>query len=140
MSWFTDVNLMVGHDEADNTELPPPALNPVAAHALEEIDKHAFLIGSAGTAASILAPGKRPFTVGRPEKVICINHFHVSSGHQHERLVREAAQQHGITLTGVLQTCGGYLEAKGTLAGTPWRTTSRAGRPVKAVNIDLFGP
>ena len=69
-----------------------------------------------------------------------INHVHVSAGHQHERLLREKVQQHGITLTGVLRPCGGCLGAKGIRAGTPWRTTSRAGRLMETVHIDLFGP
>ena len=122
MSVFTDVELMDGHDETKYTDCFPPALNPAAAQALEDIDKHTLLTGSIGTAASVLAPRNRPFTVGKPEKVFDINHFHVSSGHQHERLLRQTAQQHGITLTGVLQPCGGCLEAKGIRSGTPRRT------------------
>ena len=140
MSVFTDVELMDGHDETNYTDFFPPALNPAEAQALEEIDKHTLLTGSVGTAASILAPGKRSFTVGKPEKVIDINHFHASSGHQHERLLRQTAQQHGVTLMGVLQPCGGCLEAKRIRAGTPRRTTSRAGRPMETVHIDLSGP
>ena len=122
------------------TDIFPPALNPAAAQALEEIDKHTFLTGSVGAAESVLAPGNRPFTVGKPEKVVDIYHFHVSSGHQHERPLRQTTQQHGIILTGVLQPCGGCLEAKGIRAGTPRRTTSRAGRPMETVHIYLSVP
>ena len=91
------------------------------------------------TAAAVLAPGKRPFTVGKPAKVLDINHFHFS-GHLNERLLRETAQQHGITLTGVLQPCGECLAAKGVRGGVPRRTTSRAGRPMETGHIDLAGP
>ena len=126
MSVFTLVELMDGHDETYCTDCFPLALNPDAAQALEVIDKHTRLTGSVSTAASVLAPGKRPFTVGKPEKVIDINHFHVFSGHQHERLLRQTAQYHMITLTGVLQPCGGCLETKGIRAGTRRRTTSCA--------------
>ena len=52
------------------------------------------------TVAAVLAPGKRPFTVGKPAKVLDINDFHFSSGPLNERLLGETAQQHGITLTG----------------------------------------
>ena len=83
---------------------------------------HTLLTGNVDTAASVLAPGKCPVEVGKPDKVINIIHFHVSSGHQHERLLREIAQKHGITLTGVLHACGGCLEAKGIRAGTPRRS------------------
>ena len=124
MSVFTDVELMDGHDDTNYTDCFPPALNPAAAQALEEIDKHTLLTCSVGIAASVLAPGKRPFTVARPFT------FHVSSGHQHDYLLRRTAQQHGITLTGVLQPCGGCLEVNGIRAGTPRRTTSRAERPM----------
>ena len=86
MSVFTDVALMDGHDETNYTDLCPPALNPAAAQALEEIDKHTLFIGSVGTPASVVAPGKRPFTVGKPEKVVDINYADVPAGHQHERL------------------------------------------------------
>ena len=72
--------------------------------------------------------------------MIDINHIQVSSGHQREHLLRQTAQQHGITLTGVLQSCGGCLEVKGIRAGTVRRTTSRAGKPVDTVHIDLSGP
>ena len=92
MSVFTDVELMDGHHETNYTHCFPPALNPAAAQALEEIDKRTLLTGNLGTAASVLALGKRPFTVGKAEKVIDINHFHVFSGHQHERLLRQTAQ------------------------------------------------
>ena len=70
------------------------------------------------TVAAVLAPGKRPFTVGKPAKVLDINDFHFSSGPLNERLLGETAQQHGITVTGVLHPCGRCLEAKGCLLYT----------------------
>ena len=67
------------------------------------------------------------------------NTFHFSSGHLNERLLREPAKQQDVTLTGVLQPCGGYLEAKGVRAGVPRRTTSHAGTPMKTVRMELAG-
>ena len=72
--------------------------------------------------------------------MVDINHFHFSSAYLRERLLRETARQHGITLTGVLQPCGGCLEAKVVRAGVPRRTTSRAGKPMETVHIDLVDP
>ena len=66
--------------------------------------------------------------------------FCVSSGHVNERLSSETAQQHRMTLTGMLQPCGECLEAKGVQAGVPRETISRAGKPVETVHIDLAGP
>ena len=91
------------------------------------------------TAAAVVAPAKRPFTVGKPDKILDINHFH-SSGHVNERLLMEVAQQHGVALRGVLRPCGRSLEAKGVRGEVPRRTTSRAERPMEAVHIDLAGP
>ena len=45
-----------------------------------------------------------------------------------------------ITLTGVLQPCDGCLEAKGIRAGTRWRMTSRAERPMESAYTYLSGP
>ena len=92
------------------------------------------------TAAAVLALGRRTFAVGKPTERIDINHFHVSSGHFNERLLRETTQQHGVTLTGVLQPCGGCLEAKRVRAWVPRGTTSRAGKPMETMHIDLAGP
>ena len=71
--------------------------------------------------------------------MIDISYFQSSFGHKHERLLREMVQQHGITLTGMLQPCGGCFEAKGIRAGTSRRTTSREGRSMETVHIDLSG-
>ena len=90
MSVFTLVELMDGHDETYCTDCFPLALNPDAAQALEVIDKHTRLTGSVSTAASVLAPGKRPLTAGKPSKAIDTNHFQASSIHQHERLLRHS--------------------------------------------------
>ena len=48
------------------------------------------------TAAAVLAPGRRPFAIGKPTKSTDINIFYVSSGHLDKRLSRETAQQHGV--------------------------------------------
>ena len=69
-----------------------------------------------------------------------INTFHFSSGHLNERLLRETAKQQGVTLTDVLQPCGGCLEAQRVRAGVPRRTTSQAAKPMETVHIDPVGP
>ena len=141
MSVFTDVRLMDGQDDALHTYVFPAPLKAAAAQALSETDWHELHVGNVGmTAAAVLAPGRRPLAVGNPTKSIDINHCHVSSGHLNERLLRETDQQHGVTLTGVLQPCGGCLEAKGVRVGVPRRTVSRAGKPIETVHIDLAGP
>ena len=63
------------------------------------------------TAAAVFAPGRRPFTVGKSTKSLDANHFRVSSSHLNKPLLRETDQQRGMTLTGVLQPCGGCFEA-----------------------------
>ena len=55
-------------------------------------------------------------------------------------MLRETAEQQGVTLTGVLQPCGRYLEVTGVRTGVPRRTISRAARPLATVHIDLTGP
>ena len=141
MSVFTDVRLIDGQDDALFTDFFSAPLNTAAAQALSETDWHEPHVGCVGmTAAAVLASGRRRFAVGKPIKSEDINHFHVSSGHLNERLLRERAHQHGVTSTGVLQPCGGCLEAKGVQAGVPRRTTSRAGKPMETVHIDLAGP
>ena len=47
------------------------------------------------TAAAVVAPAKRPFTVGKPDKILDINHFH-SSGHVNERLLMESGRAANI--------------------------------------------
>ena len=142
MSVFTDVTLMNGQDDALYTDFIPAPLNAAAAQALSGTDWHELHVGNVGmtAAAAVLAPGRRPIAVGNPSKSININHFHVSSGHLNERLLRETAQQHGVTLTGVLPPCCGCLEAKEVRAGVPRRTTSRAGKPMETAHADLAGP
>ena len=141
MSVFTDVRLMDGQDDALFTDFFPALLNAAAAQALSVTDWHELNVGNVGmTAAAALAPCRRPFAVGKPTKSVDINHVRVSSSHLNERLMRETPKQHGVTLTGVLQPSGGCLEAKGVRAGLPRRTTSRAGKLVATVHIDLAGP
>ena len=53
------------------------------------------------TAAAVLAPDRRPFTVGKPTKYREIYHIFFSSGYVNGRLLSEMVQQHGMTLTGV---------------------------------------
>ena len=82
VSVFTDVRLMNGQDDtAVYTELFPTP-NGAAVQALAESDRNDLHLGNVSMAAAVvLAPGKRPFTVGKPAKILDINHFHSSSGH-----------------------------------------------------------
>ncbi|CAB1107751.1 unnamed protein product [Ectocarpus sp. CCAP 1310/34] len=90
-------------------------------------------------AVPVMAPGKRPFSVGKPTKIIDVNLLHVSSSHANEFLLRELAKQHGLRLTGVLRPCGGCLQAKGKKAGVPHQSGTRAERPHDLWHIDLCG-
>ena len=69
------------------------------------------------TVTPALAPGRRPFTVGKHDIFTHTSHVHVSSGHLYEPLLMETAGQHRITLREVLQPCGGCLETKGVPVG-----------------------
>ena len=82
MSVLTDVRLMGGDDDTVYSDFFPTPLNAAAMQALAESDSKYARIGNVSiTAAAVLAPGKRPFTVGKPAKILDINHFHSSSGH-----------------------------------------------------------
>ena len=113
MSIYSDVQLMDDIDSTVHTECFPPPLNDAVAQALEKSDWHALHVGDGMTAAAVLAPGNRPFAVGTPDKMVDINHFHFFTGHLGENLLRATARQHGIILTGVLQSCAGCVKAKG---------------------------
>ena len=140
MSIYSDVQLVDGIDSIAHTEVFPPPLNNAIAQALEKYDWHALHVGNGMTAAAVLAPGKHPFTVGKPVIMADINHFHFFTDHLGENLLSATAQQHGKFLTGVLQPCAGCVEGKGVRAGVPRRTTSRAATPMETVHIDLAGP
>ena len=75
-SIYSDVQHMGGIDSTAHTEFSPPPLNDAVAQALEKSDWHALHVGDGMTAAAVLAPGKRPFTVGKPVKMVDISHFH----------------------------------------------------------------
>lgn len=99
-------------------------LHTAAAQALTGLDRTDLEVRPVGmTASPVLAPGRHPLTVGKRDRLRDTNHLHVSFGHVNERVLGETAGQHGITLTGLLQPCGGLLEAKGARAGVPRRTT-----------------
>ena len=103
----TVARLMDSHDDTVYTEFFPAPQNAAAAQALSETDCHEPHVRNVGmTAAVVLAPGMRQFTVGKPTKCSEIYHFFVSSGHVNGRLLSEMVQQHGMTLTRVLQPCG----------------------------------
>ena len=140
MGVFTDIRRMDGQDGTVSTDFFPTPLHATAAQALTESDRTDPEVRHAGmTASPVLAPGRRPPTVGKRDRFIDII-LHVSSGHVNKRLLRETAGQHGFALTGVLQPCGGCLEAKDVRAGVPRKTISDAGRPMETVHINLAGP
>ena len=141
MSVFTDARLMDGRDDTMYTDVFTAPPNAAAPQAISDTDWHELHVGDVVmTAAAVLAPDRRPFALGKPNKGIDINHFHGSSGHLNELLLNKTDQQHGVSLTGVLQSCGGCLEANGGRAGVPQRTISRPGKPMETVRIDLPGP
>ena len=140
MSICSDVQLVDGIDSIAHTEFFPPPRDDAVAQALEKSDWYAVHVGDGMTAAAVLAPGKHPFTVGKPVKMADVNHFHFSTDHLGENLLRATARQHGKFLTGVLQPCAGCVEAKGVRAGVLQRTTSHAARPMETMHIDLAGP
>ena len=141
---FTDIRLVDGFDVAPSTSFFPSPLDTAEVRVLEAADWRVPLVYEAGilrpTAASVIAPRSRPFSVGKAVRRIDNNIFHFYSGHPNERSLRETAKQKGVILTGVLQPCGGCLEAKGVRARVPPRTTSRARRPMETVHIDPAGP
>lgn len=73
MSVFSNVQLVDGKDDTADT-VSFSSLNAAAAQDLEESDRHALHVGNSITSAAVLAPGKRPFTVGKPDKMIDIDH------------------------------------------------------------------
>ena len=135
---------MDGFDDTPPTSFFLRFLDTAESQVLEAADCHVPLGYDTGnvrqTAASVIAPGSRPFSVGKAVKRIDVNTFHFSSGHLNERLLRKTAKKQGVILTGVLQPCGGCLEAKGLRIGVPRRTASRARWPMETVHIDLAGP
>ncbi|CAM9585446.1 unnamed protein product, partial [Ectocarpus sp. 12 AP-2014] len=70
-------------------------------------------------AMAVLGPGKTPFNVGNAQKVMGINTFHNPAGHLSEPILRLSAKQHGIALTGTMDSCRWCLPARGTRAPVP---------------------
>ena len=94
--------------------------------------------GNDGMAAAVLSPGG--LFLKKKNRVVDINHFHVSLAHAHSNVLKATAQQDGIQLVGELAPCSGCSMAKGIRAPTPHRTTSRAEAPLDLVHIDTAGP
>ena len=102
MSVYSDVTLMNGHDDTVYSDFFPTPFSAASMQALVASDKNDLNVVKVGvTAAAVLAPGKRPFTVGKPAEILDINHFHFS-GHLNERMLTETRQRHGINRTGGL--------------------------------------
>lgn len=69
MSVFTDGTLMDGQDDTVHTNFFRAPLNAAASQALSETDWHELHVRNVGmTAAAVLTPGRRPFTVGKSTK------------------------------------------------------------------------
>ena len=133
MGIFLDVDLMDGYDPDPPESFFPPIFTNEDLHVLTK--EPCFQ-----QAAAVLAPSPAAFTVGKPSRTIDINHFHASTGHVNEFLMRETAKQQDVRLTGVLLPCVGCLEAKGRRAPVPRRAGTRAAMPFGRVHIDLCGP
>ena len=133
MSVFLDEELMGGVDNSNPADFFPRAMT--VAEQIEQVG-----VEFMENAASVLAPAKHPFSVGKPTKDVDINFFHVSLSHANETLLRATAEQQGIQLTGVLQPCAGCAEAKGRRASVSRRHGLRAGAVLDVVHLDLTGP
>ncbi|CAN0054679.1 unnamed protein product, partial [Sphacelaria rigidula] len=90
-------------------------------------------------ALAVIAPGRRPSTVGKPQQTLDINYFHVSLYHVHETTLRATAAQWGITLTGQLAPCAGCVESKGRRPAIPHSST-RSPTVLGIIHPDLTGP
>ncbi|CAB1113962.1 unnamed protein product [Ectocarpus sp. CCAP 1310/34] len=92
-------------------------------------------------AMAVLGPGKTPFNVGNAQKVVDINTFHNRAGHLSEPILRLSAKQHGITLTGTMDSCRWCLPARGTRASVPKQGGGYRGKraPNDVFLIDLCG-
>ncbi|CAB1101500.1 unnamed protein product [Ectocarpus sp. CCAP 1310/34] len=69
-----------------------------------------------------------------------INDLHVSLGYAHERLIREAARQMKIKVTGPLSFSDGCAVGKGIRKAISTTTSSTASRPLQRLFADLTGP
>ena len=101
-------------------------------------ESESVLSRNAGMAAAVLSLGG--VFIKEKEKVVDINHFHVSLAHAHSSILKATARQHDIQLVGELASCSGCSMAEGIRAPTPHRTTSRAATPLDMVHIDIAGP
>lgn len=100
MSVFTDVRLLYRQYDSMYAEFIPTPLNTAVTQALGESEGSVFHWGNVGiTAAVVPAPGRRPFDVRKTARILGENHFHLSSCHVNDRMSRDIARQHGITLT-----------------------------------------
>ncbi|CAB1100204.1 unnamed protein product [Ectocarpus sp. CCAP 1310/34] len=68
-----------------------------------------------------------------------INDLHIAVGHAHERMVREAARQMRIRVTGSLSFCDGCAVGKDIRKAFSTTTTSTASRPLQRLFADLTG-
>ncbi|CAN0531966.1 unnamed protein product, partial [Ectocarpus sp. 12 AP-2014] len=96
---------------------PPRVTDAVAEYSAKMID--VWESDECERAMAVLGPGKTPFNVGNAQKVMDINTFHYRAGHLSEPILRLSAKQHGITLTGTMDSCRWCLPARGTRAPVP---------------------
>ena len=98
MSVFTVVWLIYSRHHTFYVAMLPIHLTAAAAQALKRSDNNGFRVGDVGMAsAAVLAPGRRPFTAGKPAKTVDIYHFHFSFGNLSERFSegsKSAARHH----------------------------------------------
>ena len=87
------------------------------------------------TACAVIAPGQAK----APTTPTGINLFHCTYDHTHEALLKQTAQQQGVSLRGELHECWGCSMAKGLRKPIARSTDTRADKKVERVFVDLSG-
>ena len=100
---FTDIRLTGGFDDTPYTSSFPNPLITAEAQALEASSQyalHEYDTDAVGpNAAAVLAPGRRPFSVRKPDKMIDVNMFYYLRTSKQRR---DTAKQQDGTLTWTL--------------------------------------
>ncbi|CAB1111182.1 unnamed protein product [Ectocarpus sp. CCAP 1310/34] len=131
---FHKHKVRINPNAAMDSDLEPPRVtDAVAEYSAKMID--VWESEECERAMAVLGPGKTPFNVGNAQKVMDINTFHNRGGHLSEPILRLSAKQHGITLTGTMDSCRWCLPARGTRAPVPKQWGGYRGK--RAPN-DLF--
>lgn len=138
---LTDLNLRDGIGDSAHTDLLPTALGSADTQSREAPECHTPNVYDGytvvPTSASVLAPGSRPFCVGRPTRSIDICTFQFSSNRFAQIYVDGNRKVEGREL----DWCAGAVWGM-PLSGVckRWGTTSRAEGRMEIVHMDLAGP